>query len=70
MSEFVMQIIHRQTGKVVSWAPGLDVEVELIDNLIERVRAKRVGWFRSEAKVVSAVQDALNELLYDLKRQV
>ncbi len=69
-SDYVMQIRHRETGKVVSWAPGLAAEVELIDNLCERVRAKGVGLAMTEAHVIADVRAAFAELLYDLKAKI
>lgn len=69
-SDYVVQIVHRETGLVVSWAPGLQVEVEFIENLCTRVRAKGVGLARSEAHVIADVRTACHELLHDLKARI
>ena len=69
-SDFLIQVIHKSTGEVVRWAPGLEVEKEFETELLNRVRAKGVGLFRSETHVVKDVIGALRELLFDLKKAV
>ena len=69
-SEYLVQIIHRRDGRVAQWAPGLDIETEFIENLCNRVLAKGVGMLRSEKRVIEAVRQAAQELLFDLKAQV
>lgn len=69
-SEFVIQVVHKDTGRVVEWAPGLAVEKEFDQELLNRLRSKGVGWFKSEEKVLTAVHEALRALLYELKAQV
>ena len=70
-SDYVIQIVHIPTGKVArSWAPGLAVEKQFVDEIIDRVQQKGVGVFRTEAHVLADVQEAITELLYDLKAQV
>lgn len=68
-SAYKLQIVHISTGKVVEWAPGLQAEVELVDNLCARVKAKGVSR-RSEAHIIDDVRTAFEELIYDLKEQV
>jgi hypothetical protein len=70
MSNYLIQVVHRETGKVVSWAPGLDVEKQLVSELVDRVRAKGVGILRTTEHVARDVHAALEELLYDLKSRV
>ena len=70
-SEYVIQVIHKATNKVVhSWAPGLAVEKELISELLDRVKAKGVGIARTEYHVLADVKEAIEELLHDLKSRV
>jgi hypothetical protein len=69
-SEFLIQVVHKSDGRVVAWAPGLEVEQEFIKNFCDRLKGKGVGIFRTEAKVLAAAQEAMDELLYDLKKQV
>lgn len=69
-SEFLIQIIHRRSGEVVRWAPGLEIEHEFEANLLKRVEAKGVGAGRTTKHVLADVDAALKELLYDLKKQV
>lgn len=69
-SDFLIQVVHKATGDVVSWAPGLEVEKEFETELLNRVRAKGVGLFRTEAHVIDDVAVALRELLFDLKKAV
>lgn len=69
-SEFLIQVIHVTTGEVVRWAPGLDVEKQFETELLDRVKAKGVGVARTTSHVLQDVQEALRELLFDLKKQV
>ena len=69
-SDYLVQIVHRETGKVAEWAPGLRVETEFVENVCERVRQKGVGFVRTEAHVIADVRQAIRELLHDLKAQV
>ena len=69
-SDFLIQVVHKETGNVVSWAPGLEVEKHLVTELLDRVKAKGVGVMRTEAHVLADVRLALEELLYDLKAQI
>ena len=107
-SEYRIQVVDVRNERVAEWAPGLDVEKQLVseltdriqaklgivqtfspNELITRIRAKGVGVFRTEDHVVAdvraAIQEtsvltqqqmwlmvhsALEELLYDLKKQV
>ena len=69
-SRFLIQVVDKTTGDVVSWAPGLAAERQFTDDLVNRVVAKGVGYGRSSAKVGTAVRESLTELLHDLKRDV
>lgn len=69
-SEFLIQIIHKDDGKVVAWEPGKDVEAELIDAITNRILTKSVGVFRTKSQVASAVKTAIEEILYELKSRV
>lgn len=69
-SEYVIGVYHRDSGQVVTWAPGLTVEHEFIGTLRKRVEAKSVGVFRTSATVGQAVEEALKEMLFELKSQV
>lgn len=69
-SEYRLQIVQRDTGKVVEWAPGLAAEVELVENFCARLKAKGVGLGTSEAHVLADARAAFGELLHDLKAQI
>ena len=69
-SSFKIQVIHADTGKVVSWAPGMEVEKNLIMELRAKVKARGVGVGRTTAHVLDDVEAALKELLYELKSLV
>ena len=70
MSAYLIQVIHKDTGDVVRWAPGLEVEKDFEKELIDRVLAKGVGILRTGNQVATSVRTALRELLHDLKAQV
>jgi hypothetical protein len=69
-SEFLIQVVHKTTGAVVSWEPGREVEYQFETELLSRVAAKGVGMARTTTHVLDDVRTALRELLYDLKRRV
>lgn len=69
-SEFLIQVIHKESGQVVRWAPGLEVEKEFERELLSRVESKGVGLFKSSKHVVKDVMEALRELIHELKAQV
>ena len=69
-SQYLIQVVHKESGKVVRWAPGLEIEKQFEDELLDRVKAKGVGVGRSTTHVLADVQTALQELLHDLKKQV
>lgn len=70
MSDYLIQVVHRASGQVVEWAPGHVVEKEFEQELLNRVRAKGVGMLRPTEHVVKDVLSALEELIFDLKKQV
>jgi len=69
-SDFLIQVVHRETGRVVAWAPGMDVEKDFIRELGDRVAAKGVGMGRTTEHVVADVKEACAEMLYELKAMV
>lgn len=69
-SDYRLQIVNHKDEIVHGWAPGLAVEVELIDTLCARVAAKGVGLLRSEEHVIADVRAAFHELLRELKGQI
>ena len=68
-SKFLIQIVHKESGAVVSWAPGLDIEKQFDEELLNRIKAKGVG-FKTEAHVLEDVHKALEELLFEMKTRV
>lgn len=72
MSNYRMHIVDTRTGLVAKgWSPG-DPKVELafVEDLARRLKAKGVGIFKTEAKVLTAVESAWAELLHDLKARI
>ena len=70
-SYYLIQIVNKKSGEVVkSWLPGERVEKEIETELLSRVKAKGVGFFKSEEKGLTAVREALQEFLYSLKELV
>jgi len=69
-SQYVIQVVDTESGKVAEWAPGMAIERQLLADLGARVAAKGVGIGRTTAHVIQDVQTALVELLYDLKSDV
>lgn len=69
-SQFLLQIIHRDTGKIVTLEPGGPVEVQLVTELSKKLLDKRVGVFTTRAQVAKVVEDCLKDIIYSLKKQI
>ena len=70
-SRYRLQVIDAMTGELVmGWQPGDRVELEMAADLAQRVKAKGVGVFRTEAHVLTDLRAAFGEMLYELKRRV
>jgi len=70
MSDYRLQIVHASDGRVVSWRPGREIEVDLIEALCSRLSARGVGVFKSQVQVLDAVREEFAELLLLLKGRV
>lgn len=68
-SEYLIQVVHKKDGSILQWAPGLDVEREFDAELLNRLSVKRIGLFMTRAKVIKAVHETLQEMLWDIKVQ-
>lgn len=70
-SDYVLQIRNRHTGEVVAdIEPGSHVEIDIIDDVVERAAQKGIGWFKSAASTKKALRAAAEESILDLKRRV
>lgn len=70
-SRYRLDIVDIETGRaVVSVPPGKAEERDLVDLIVSGVRARGVGWFQGEAKVVAAVRAVLEDVLRRAKREV
>ena len=70
VSEYLVAILHKKTGEVVTGEPGGRLETDLEEALVARVAAKGVGVGRTTAHVCGDVRAALREVLHALKVQV
>ena len=70
MSDFRLQIVHADDGRIATWRPGIHIETDLIEDLCIRLQKRGVGWFTSEAKVLTAVREELAGLIFELKAKV
>lgn len=69
-SHYLLQIIERDSGKVVRLEPGGPVETQLVSDLSSKLLEKRVGFFTTKAKVVAIVEESLKEIIKNLKRKI
>lgn len=70
MSDFRLQIVHSKDGRVVSWRPGAEIETDLVNALIARLRKRGVGVFKTEEMVLQTVRGEFQALLHELKAKV
>jgi hypothetical protein len=70
MSEYRLQIVHAKTGILsMGWQPGDKCEIDLAEDVLTRLKGK-VGLFKTEAQVLTAVREAFADMLLDLKSRV
>ena len=62
-SEYRIQIVAKDNMRVIAWAPGMDMERDLIEEICARVKAKGVGSFKTTTHVIEDVRAAIRELL-------
>lgn len=67
MSDYTIQIVHKQKGVVAGWEPGSPAEHELIESVCAKARLRGIGVTRTEAQVCRAFREAWAELLTDVK---
>jgi hypothetical protein len=69
-SDFKLQVLHIPTGQTVAWAPGQQVERDLIAALKSQLEAKGVGLFRTTKHVLTDLEAAVTDLFLELKKDV
>ena len=69
MSKYRIQII-RADQKPVDLIPGGHAERDLVKAIVDTVMEKGVGFWRTETHVKQAVEDAIQEVIRDLKADV
>lgn len=69
-SDYAMRIVYLPTGAYHEWVPGSPTETLLVQDLCGRVAEKGVGIGRTTTHVVADVRAAIEELIFDLKKQV
>lgn len=62
--------VKESNGREVQLRAGAQGERDLIAEVLAKVEAQGVGIFRTESKVLAAVQQALHEVLLELKSEV
>lgn len=65
-----MQIVDKRSGNVVEFEPGLSVEINFIDDCVNRILAKGVGVFRTQDHVSQDIRDGITEAIQELKIKV
>ena len=56
-------------GRVAQLPAGGPLEKELIEDVMNRVRTKKLGRLKSQSQVEAAVEDAINEAFVELKNR-
>jgi len=69
-SKYLLQIVHRDNGKIVEWEPGRDIETEFITDCIARVLVRGVGLFKTSAHVAQDIEAGIEEAILELKKKV
>jgi hypothetical protein len=66
-SEYRIQVLHVPSGQLVEWAPGFQVERDLVAEVCRRAAEKGIGVLRTEAHVVADIKAAIEETFHDIK---
>lgn len=69
MSEYRIAIVH-ESGNAILLHPGSRGERDLVESVVAAAVAKDIGFLRTEAQVKKAIEDAFNEVLFNLKCEV
>ena len=70
-SDYELQVVRRGNKQVVArWPPGLADEHDLVEEIVGHVRARGVGVFKTEAHVLQAVRDSIEQGLRALKSRI
>lgn len=70
MSSRYIISVQANDAAPVNIRPGGQAERDLIDNVRVKLQQLGVGWFKSEAKVLTAVETALLETFHQLKSDI
>ena len=70
MSRFRIVIEDTETGEQARLVPGSTGERDMIRAITDAAVRKGVGVFRTEAQVKKAIDTAIRETLYEMKREV
>jgi hypothetical protein len=65
-----MQVIDTVTNKTVQYEPGRAVETDFVQDCVDRILAKGVGFMRTEAHVEQDIRDGIAEAIFALKSKV
>lgn len=69
-SQFLLAIIERDSGQVLSWEPGAPLEADLAAALSDKMLARPVGIATTRAQVAQQAAEALREIIRELKQRV
>jgi hypothetical protein len=69
MSNFYISVKHND-GNEVRLKPGGEAERNILTEVRKRLEEQGVGWLKSEAKVLAAVDKAISDTLFALKSDV
>ena len=69
-SQFLMQVVDRETQMVVQWEPGQRIEREFVDDVVTKLSTRRIGWFVRRSTVLDVVRQAFLETIFELKAKV
>lgn len=72
MSDFRLQVVNKKTGEIAQWwNPREACEVDIAEAICEALKKRGgVGFFSSEAAVLTAVREEMPKIVMDLKRKV
>ena len=69
-SRYLMQVVDRQTGEIVQFEPGQDVEIEFVEDCVANAVQHGVGFGRTSAQVATVLKQSIEEAIYALKLKV
>lgn len=67
---YLWQVVEEGSDAVCRLPAGGRIERDIVADVLTRAQAKGIGVFRTEARVLAAIETSLTEVLSELRKEV